>query len=49
MCDTAGMDVSLARLADAANTSRDGKLNLLGIFDAIQAPALRPSAIVGRR
>ncbi len=38
MCDTAGMDVSLALLADAANTSRDGKLNLLGIFDAIQAP-----------
>ena len=38
VCDTAGMDVSLALLADAANTSRDGKLNLLGIFDAIQAP-----------
>ncbi len=49
MCDTAGMDVSLARLAGAANTSRDGKRNLLGSCGAMQAPALRPSAIVGRR
>ena len=43
------MDVSLALLADAANTSRDGKLNLLGIFDAIQAakfPTTHPSMML---
>jgi hypothetical protein len=33
------MDVTLALLADAANVSREGKLNLLGIFDTIFAPA----------
>lgn len=32
------MEVALALLADAANTTRDGKLNVLGIFDAIRAP-----------
>ncbi len=33
------MDVTLALLADAANVSREGKLNLLGIFDTIFAHA----------
>lgn len=29
------MDVQLALLADYANISREGKLNILGIFDAL--------------
>lgn len=29
------MDVALAALADAANTTENGKLNLLGVFDSI--------------
>jgi hypothetical protein len=33
------MDVTLAVLADGANVSREGKLNLLGIFDTIFARA----------
>jgi uncharacterized protein DUF6941 len=33
------MEVTLALLADAANVSREGKLNLLGIFDTIFAHA----------
>ena len=33
------MDVTLALLADGANVSREGKLNLLGIFDTIFAHA----------
>ncbi len=39
------MDVSLAVLADFANSSADGKLNILGIFDtvyAVQYPAAHP-------
>jgi len=31
------MDVTLALLADGANVSREGKLNLLGVFDTIFA------------
>jgi len=31
------MKVTLAVLADAANVTRDGKLNIMGIFDSIQA------------
>jgi len=34
------MEVSLALLADCANISREGKLNILGIFDRINAQAL---------
>ena len=40
------MDVALAVLADSANVSREGKLNLLGIFNAIfikSFPAVHPS------
>lgn len=39
------MDVKLAVLADAANVSREGKLNILGVFNVIYAasfPALHP-------
>jgi hypothetical protein len=39
------MDVSLALLADAANVSSDGKLNILGIFNALGAhsfPVVHP-------
>ena len=32
------MDITFAQLADYANVSREGKLNLLGIFDAIYSP-----------
>jgi Family of unknown function (DUF6941) len=31
------MKVTLAVLADAANITREGKLNIMGIFDSIQA------------
>lgn len=31
------MQVALAALADAANSTQNGKLNLLGVFDSIQA------------
>ena len=34
------MEVSLALLADGANISREGKLNILGIFDRINSPSL---------
>ena len=40
------MEVSLGVLADAANVSQDGKLNILGIFNALGAatfPATHPS------
>lgn len=40
------MQVKLALLADAANVSGDGKLNILGIFDTIYArefPTTHPS------
>ena len=39
------MDVALAVLADFANSSADGKLNILGIFDTVYAeqyPAAHP-------
>ena len=39
------MDVTLAVCCDAANVSREGKLNLLGIFNSIHAarfPAAHP-------
>ncbi len=31
------MDVTLAVLADSANTTADGRLNIMGIFDHLQA------------
>ncbi len=34
------MEVDLAVVADAANVSQEGKLNILGIFDTIWAPHL---------
>ena len=39
------MDITFAQLADYANVSREGKLNLLGLFDAVQAtkfPTVHP-------
>ena len=30
------MHVSFALFADAANLSQEGKLNILGVFDAVQ-------------
>ena len=41
------MHVSFAMFADAANLSQEGKLNILGVFDALQVaqlPALHPRA-----
>lgn len=41
------MIVSFALFADAANLSQEGKLNILGVFDALQVgtmPALHPRA-----
>ena len=32
------MDITFAQLADQANISREGKLNLLGIFDTLHSP-----------
>ncbi len=37
------MDVTLALLADAANLSVEGKLNLLGIFNTVYAPTFPAS------
>lgn len=40
------MEVRLALLADSANISREGKLNLLGIFDTLNIrsfPAVHPN------
>ena len=34
------MEVSLALLADYANVTKEGKLNLLGLFSMINAPSL---------
>ena len=34
------MHVSFALFADAANISQEGKLNILGVFDAVQAGTL---------
>jgi hypothetical protein len=41
------MIVSFAMFADAANISQEGKLNILGVFDAVQVgsiPAIHPRA-----
>ena len=41
------MNVSFALFADAANISQEGKLNILGVFDALQVgtlPAVHPRA-----
>ena len=41
------MNVSFALFADAANLSQEGKLNILGVFDAVQVgqtPAIHPRA-----
>ena len=43
------MEVPLALLADAANISQEGKLNVLGAFDNIDArafPALHPAMVL---
>lgn len=34
------MDVTLALLADYANVTREGKLNVMGVFSVINAPTL---------
>src|SRR3954466_11044523 len=44
------MHVTFALFADAANLSQEGKLNILGVFDALQVatlPALDPRATLG--
>ena len=41
------MHVQFALFADAANVSQEGKLNILGVFDALhvgQLPAMHPRA-----
>ena len=41
------MHVSFAIFADAANLSQEGKLNILGVFDAVQVgqtPTVHPRA-----
>ena len=41
------MQVSFALFADAANLSQEGKLNILGVFDALQVaglPTVHPRA-----
>ncbi|MEJ7809911.1 MAG: hypothetical protein WKG32_05765 [Gemmatimonadaceae bacterium] len=41
------MEVSFALFADAANLSQEGKLNILGVFDAVQVgtlPTVHPRA-----
>lgn len=43
------MHVSFALFADAANISQEGKLNILGVFDALQVatlPTVHPRATV---
>ena len=43
------MHVSFALFADAANLSQEGKLNILGVFDAVQVPqfpAMHPRATI---
>ncbi len=43
------MYVAFALLADAANVSRDGKLNVLGVFDTVHAatlPTVHPRAML---
>src|SRR5450432_753542 len=44
---TCGMYLSFALFADAANISQEGKLNILGVFDAVQCgtlPTVHPRA-----
>ena len=50
------MNVTFAMFADAANLSQEGKLNILGVFDALQvatlptvAPASEPCCASQRR
>src|SRR6478672_10252738 len=46
-CLSSRMHVSFALFADAANLSQEGKLNVLGVFDALQVatlPAMHPRA-----
>ncbi|MFP5355722.1 MAG: DUF6941 family protein, partial [Gemmatimonadota bacterium] len=46
------MHVSFALFADAANISQEGKLNILGVFDAVQVgqlPAVHPRAHLADR
>ena len=46
-CLCCEMHVSFALFADAANLSQEGKLNVLGVFDALQVaslPAVHPRA-----
>jgi hypothetical protein len=46
------MQLAFVLLADAANVSVEGKLNILGVFDALQVgtlPALHPRATVVMR
>ena len=41
------MQIAFALLADAANISQEGKLNIMGVFDAVQVasfPSLHPRA-----
>jgi hypothetical protein len=43
------MHVSFALFADAANLSQEGKLNILGVFDAVQVggvPSVHPRATI---
>jgi hypothetical protein len=44
-----GMHIAFALFADAANLSQEGKLNILGVFDAVQVgalPSIHPRATV---
>jgi hypothetical protein len=46
------MEISLATIADSANVSREGKLNLSGIYDTIRAtgfPAIHPIIVLAFR
>jgi uncharacterized protein DUF6941 len=43
------MNITFALFADAANLSQEGKLNILGVFDAVQVgavPAVHPRAFL---
>ena len=43
------MEISLALLADAANVSQQGKLNILGVFDQLrcsQFPCSHPTMVL---
>ena len=44
-----GMHIAFALFADAANLSQEGKLNILGVFDAVQVgalPSIHPRATI---